>query len=166
MSYGHLSRSEQFELYQYRIQENLTLDAIVSKMKRAKSTISRELKRNSLDGTLYLPDSAHIHMQTRRQQAKQRFMSMSQSTIVQVKQRLVQYHSPEQLAGRMQREGLESVSHETIYQMIYANHQGLGAYQPYLRQGCPKRRRRQGVNQKRGVSQNEWELSIVLPLPR
>ena len=35
--------------------------------------------------------------------------------------------------------------------MIYANHQGLGEYQRYLRQGHKKRRHRRRPNQKRGV---------------
>jgi transposase, IS30 family len=43
------------------------------------------------------------------------------------------------------------VSHETIYQMIYTDYQGLGSYRPYLRQGQPKRRRRAQVNLKRGT---------------
>jgi transposase, IS30 family len=50
----------------------------------------------------------------------------------------------------MKREGLDTVSHKTIYQMIDANHQGLATYRQYLRQGQKKRRRRKGVNSKRG----------------
>jgi IS30 family transposase len=49
----------------------------------------------------------------------------------------------------MKHEGLESVSYETIYQMIYADHQGLGKYKQYLRQK-QKQRRRKGVKQNRG----------------
>lgn len=150
MSYTQLSPSERMKLYQYRTTENLTMAEIAAKMKRSKSTISRELKRNSMDGGLYLPDTAQSTMQTRRQQAKQSFMTISASTIEEVKQRLEQYHSPEQLSGQMNRQGIGQVSYETIYQMIYRNHQGLGNYQVYLRQGQKQRRRRKGVNQKRG----------------
>jgi transposase, IS30 family len=151
MSYSHLSVSERFALYQYRTKDNLTLEAIALKMNRSKSTVSRELKRNSLDRGEYLPDSAHLKMQTRRQQSKQKFMGIRFSSVEQVKQRLQQYHSPEQISGRLKREGLERISHETIYQMIYANYQGLGSYQKYLRQGQPKRRRRARVKLKRGM---------------
>jgi transposase, IS30 family len=49
----------------------------------------------------------------------------------------------------MKREGLEHVGYETIYQMIYADHQGLGEYQQYLRQGQKKRQRRKGIDHKR-----------------
>lgn len=149
MSYTQLSATERFTLYQLHTTEQKSIRDIARSMGRSESTISRELKRNRIDKKLYLPDSAHLKMQTRRQQSKQPFMSVSESTIEQVKQRLEQYHSPEQLAGRMEKDGLERVSHETIYQMIYANHQGLGEYQRYLRQG-QKQRRRKGINQKRG----------------
>jgi transposase, IS30 family len=150
MSYTQLSTTERFKLYQYRTTDQLTMDEIATQMKRSKSTISREIKRNNIDGKLYLPDTAQSKMQARRAQSKHKFTSISESTIEQVKQRLEQYHSPEQFSGRMQREGLDALSHETIYQMIYANHQGLGRYQQYLRQGQKKRRRRKGIYSKRG----------------
>ena len=78
-------------------------------------------------------------------------MSISGSTIEQHKEHLELCCSPEQICGRMEYEGLESLSHETIYQMIYANHQGFGEYQRYLRQGHKERRYRRRPNQKRVV---------------
>ena len=150
MSYTQLSATERFTLYQLHTTEQKSIRDIARSMGRSESTISRELRRNRIDKKLYLPDSAHLKMQTRRQQSKQPFTSVSESTIEQVKQRLEEYHSPEQLAGRMEKDGLERVSHETIYQMIYANHQGLGDYQRYLRQDQKQRRRRKGLHQKRG----------------
>jgi transposase, IS30 family len=78
-------------------------------------------------------------------------MKFSFSAIEEVKQRLQQYHSPEQVSGRLKQEVLVKVSHETIYQMIYADYQGLGNCQSYLRQGRPKRRSRARVNSKRGT---------------
>jgi len=149
MSYTHLSASERFQLYQLRTTDKLSIQAISQKMKRSKSTISRELKRNKVTETDYLPDTAQRKMQTRRKQAKQRFRSISAASIEQIKQRLELYHSPEQLSGRMKQEGLDRVSYETIYQMIYADHQGLGIYRQYLRQK-QKQRRRKGVKENRG----------------
>ena len=52
-----------------------------------------------------------------------------------------QYHSPEQIAGRLKREEVTQISHETIY------HAGVREYQKYLRQGRGKRRKRGGVTQ-------------------
>lgn len=151
MSYSHFSSCERFTLYQLRTTEQLSMDIIAIQMKRSKSSISRELRRNRVNENLYLPDTAQAKMETRRQASKQRFMSISDSTINEVKQRLERYHSPEQISGRLEHEGLGTLSHETIYQMVYANHQGLGEYQRYLRQGQKKRRRRKGLYQKRGT---------------
>jgi IS30 family transposase len=151
MSYTQLSLPERIRLHHLRCIEHLSISETATRMERSKSTISRELKRNRFEKSLYLPDIAHRKMQTRRQHAKQPFMSVSLSTIKQLKQRLEQYHSPEQICGRLKREGLAALSHETLYQMIYANHQGLGAYQRYLRQGHKRRQRRKGIKAKRGA---------------
>jgi transposase, IS30 family len=150
MSYTHLSASERFTLYQLRNIDQLSLSVIALRMERSKSTISRELKRNRINETLYLPDTAQLKMHARRQQSKHRFMGVNPATLKQVKRRLRQYHSPEQISGRLEYEGFEPLSYETIYQMIYANYKELGAFQHYLRQGHKKRRRRQSLNHKRG----------------
>jgi len=124
--------------------------AISRELRRDASTISRELARNRNEKGYYLPDSAQQKMQIRRQQSKTAFSCVSEHCIFEIKQRLKQYHSPEQIAGRLKREGGEQISHETIYQMIYADHEGLKDYQKYLRQGRGKRRKRGGCNSKRG----------------
>ncbi|MFM6630273.1 MAG: IS30 family transposase [Microcystis panniformis] len=150
MSYSHLSITERSELYKLRVIDKLSISEIGRRMNRDKSTISRELSRNTDERQIgYLPDTADALMQARRKQAKVKFQSISDKTIVEVKQRLKQHHSPEQLAGRMKREGLGKISYETIYLMIYANHQEMGIYQQYLRQK-QKQRRRKSRNQKRG----------------
>jgi IS30 family transposase len=99
MSYAQLSLPERIRLHHLRYTEHLSISETASRMERAKSTISRELKRNRLDQTLYLPAIAHQKMQTRWQQAKQPFTSVSLAAIAQLKQCLEQYHSPEQICG-------------------------------------------------------------------
>lgn len=150
MSYTHFTPSERLRLYELRITENRSIGAIARIMQRAKSSISRELKRNTdAANQVYLPDTAQVQAQQRRQAAKIRFSGVSTATIDAIKARLQQYHSPEQIAGRLAQEGLSSVSYETIYQMMYADHEGLGPYKQYLRQKR-KQRRRKGGKPKRG----------------
>ena len=64
-------------------------------------------------------------MRERRRQSKRKYSSQSEETIAETKARLRQYHSLEQIAGRLKQEGRSLVSHKTIYQMIYADHQAL-----------------------------------------
>lgn len=149
MSYTHFTASERIRLYELRITEQRSIGTIAVIMHRAKSSISRELKRNTdVAYKVYLPDTAQVQMTQRRQAAKSRFSGVSRAVIDQIKTRLAQYHSPEQIAGRLKQEGLATVSYETIYQMIYADHEELGTYKRYLRQR-QQQRRRKGVKQKR-----------------
>jgi len=155
MSYCHLTSSERFTLYELRFVLQESLSTIAGKMGRATSTLSRELRRNRISGikhlvvgvdkrqeTLYLPDTAEMMAARRREEAKSPFGSVSAACLAEVKARLAHYHSPEQIAGRLQREAKERVSHETIYQMVYADYAGLGEYKQYLRQGRQKRAKR------------------------
>lgn len=150
MSYSQLTVSERHELYKLRTTTDLSLRMIAKQLGRHQSTLSRELARNQSAAGLYLPDNAQQQTQVRRQQAKAAFSGVTAPGLAEIKARLQQYHSPEQIAGRLQREGRASISHETIYQMIYANYGGLQAYQSYLRQGRGKRRKRGGRYSKRG----------------
>jgi transposase, IS30 family len=77
--------------------------------------------------TLYLPDTAEVMAARRREEAKSLFGSVSATCLEEIKARLALYHSPEQIAGRLKREGKEWVSHETIYQMIYVDYEGWGS---------------------------------------
>ena len=150
MSYSQLSAYERDRLHQLRITTHLSMRQIALKLGRNQSTLSREVARNKSEGGIYLPDRAQQQMSERRSQSKQKFSGSSEQCIAEIKARLSQYHSPEQIAGRLKQEGYRSVSHETIYQMIYTDHQGLKAYQQYLRQGRGRRRKRRGQNTKRG----------------
>lgn len=150
MSYTQLSASERHQVYELRTTTALSMRAIARQLGRDQSTISRELARNRSEGGHYLPDSAQQTMQVRRQQSKTAFSCVSEICLFEIKQRLKQYHSPEQIAGRLKQEGGERISHETMYQMIYADHEGLKGYQKYLRQGRGKRRKRGGCNSTRG----------------
>jgi IS30 family transposase len=150
MSYSQLTASERNEFYKLRTTTDLSIRMIAEQLGRHQSTLSRELARNQSERGIYLPDSAHQKMQERRRRSKSAFSGVTELCIAEIKQRLKQYHSPEQIAGRLKHEGNASISHETIYQMIYANHAGLKEYQSYLRQGRGKRRKRGGNNSKRG----------------
>lgn len=150
MSYSQLTVSERNQFYELRSTTTLSMRMIAEKLGRNQSTLSRELTRNQSSEGLYLPDSAQQKMQERRKQSKAAFSGVTELCLAESKQRLKQYHSPEQIAGRLKREGTLSISHETIYRMIYANHAGLKDDQPYLRQGRGKRRKRGGAHSKRG----------------
>jgi len=154
MSYSHLTIEQRNLLYQLRQEPKLSQREIAKSLGCSQSTICRELKRNKTAQGWYRPEPAQILAQTRRKEAKTEFTNLTEATVEEVKKRLKSYHSPEQIAGRLRSEGREWVSHETIYQMIYKNYQGLGEYQKHLRKGRKKRKRRSSLKSKRGVIPN------------
>jgi len=165
MGYHQLNSEERLELYRLRQETNLSMRAIAKKMGRSHTTISRELQRNQ-DPYLktYLPDSANSQAQERRHNAQELFQSFTPQQIEEIRSRLKLYHSPEQIAGRLKKEGRFVISHETIYQMIYLNHQGLGECASYLRQSRRQRRRRSQSQAKRGVIPNRVGIEHRPPI--
>lgn len=151
MSYRQLSADERLELYKLRQMNQLSIRGIARQMGRSHSTISRELRRNQSQDGFYLPDTAQVQMLQRRQSSKSAFQNVGEACIEQIKARLQQYHSPAQIAGRLKYQSQQSVSHESIYQMIYQNYQGMGQYARFLRQAHIKRQHRGRSRRKRGL---------------
>lgn len=115
----------------------------------------RELRRNQHpEPKNYLPDTAQSQAVERRQQAKLPFSKFTLNIIEEVQSRLKDYHSPEQIAGCLQRFGKLTMSHKTIHQMIYRNYQGMGIYAHNLRHSHRQRQRRGNQNQKRCLIPN------------
>jgi IS30 family transposase len=109
-----------------------------------KSTISRELRRNKGQRG-YRPKQAHEFARSRRKKVKKR---ITESVWKLVEERLEEEWSPEQISGRLKKEGVQ-ISHEHIYKYIYANKRSGGKLWKHLR--CQKKRRnRAGNNDRRG----------------
>jgi IS30 family transposase len=110
-----------------------------------KSTISREVRRNRGQRG-YRPKQAHERALGRRQgKARTR---IDPETWALVDKKIRADWSPEQISGRLQKEGL-AISHEHIYQHIYANQRAGGTLWTHLR--CQKKRRkRYGKQDRRG----------------
>jgi len=83
--------------------------------------------------------------------AKTPFKKVSKECLEEIKQRMKKFHSPAQIAGRLKLENKESISHETIYQMIYSNFTNMGELVKYLRHKRKKRKCRVLAKNKRGI---------------
>lgn len=116
---------------------------------RHRSTIGRELARNSrLDGS-YRPAVAQANAGARRWRSRrgQRFTPTEFALVI---ERLVLKWSPEQIAAVFRQSGVLHISHETIYRYIWADKRRGGQLHTHLR-GAPKcRRKRYGSYERRG----------------
>lgn len=145
MSYTHLTEAERYDIYEKR-KEGATLSEIARLLRRSKSTISREVARNSGQRG-YRPHQAQalaIGRETKQRGGKR----VCGKTWRRCKQLLREAYSPEQAAGRAALEGYASVSHETLYKRIYADKAIGGSLWTALR-CCKKRRKRYGSGRQR-----------------
>ena len=121
---------------------------------RHKCTISRELKRNR-GRRGYRPKQAHCLALTRRR-SKLR-PPFSGPLWDQVEALIRRDWSPEQISGRLEFEHGVRISHEWIYQYLYANKCSGGDLARHLR--CQKKRRkRYGSYSRRGVIANQVSI--------
>jgi IS30 family transposase len=150
--YGQLSLEERIEIYRLHA-GGKSRRAIAVHLGRAASTISRELRRNSVRTKAwpggYEPVRAQ-HLAERRRRWDCRFKLERQPDLRDlVRTRLAMGWSPEQIAGRLTREhGRTLISHESIYRFIYHR----SAQKDYWHRLLPRAKHRRGRHVRFGGS--------------
>jgi IS30 family transposase len=156
MTYTHLTQDER---YQIAILTKAGHDQsdIARVMNRHKSSIGRELKRNRGERG-YRPKQAHEFSQA-RMRACENSPRVAAETWAMVDTKLAETWSPEQICGYLKANGEPAVSHESIYQRIYADKRAGGTLHRTLR--CQKiRRKRYGGRERRGTIPNQVSIDL------
>lgn len=149
MRYTQLTRDERYQIHELQW-EGLSGAEIARRLHRDRSTISRELLRNR-GVHQWRPGQAHAKALARRQQNRN-----ARRTEELVWQDVVTYLrldlSPEQAIHRLalERGGAIGISHQTVYQRIYADRRAGGELITYLRGQKPRRQRSGSHYQRRG----------------
>lgn len=146
MNYTHLTQEERYQIYALK-KAGHKQSEIASVLERSESTISRELARNCGQRG-YRPKQAHSLSVTRRAMNAR---TIDDATWQFVQEKLLQQWSPEQISGHA------AISHETVYQRVYADKQAGGILWQQLR--CQKqRRKRYGKTDRRGLIPNRQTI--------
>lgn len=145
MAYTQLTREQRYQIYILR-KAGHSQNFIAKEIGVHPATISRELQRGcGLRG--YRPKQAEDLASVRKQ--KRYRPRIAATTWALIEQLLRQDWSPEQVSGWLAKEKQLQVSHERIYQYIYADKARGGTLFKHLR--CRKRRRkRYGSYDRRG----------------
>lgn len=139
MNYTHLSQTERYQIYVLK-KAGHTQKKIAELLQRSESTISRELFRNRGQRGYRAQQAQHKALSRRAINA--RTIPPAIWRYAQVK--LMQEWSPEQISSHA------CISHETIYQRIYADKHDGGVLWRQLR--CQKqRKKRYGKTERRGI---------------
>lgn len=161
MQYSHFSVEER-EIIQTMWWKRQSVRAIARTLGRSPSSVSREMKRNfPLEHKVYTPRLAHERALEKRTSRGRKDRLKNDTIRTYVTTHLKLGWSPEQIAAMVKEKHLGTISHEAIYQYIYAqvHRNGWGLLKPnkedlrqYLRR---KRKRRQKHGMRR--AQRIWK---------
>lgn len=144
MNYRQLTQEQRYQIYAY-VKANWTQQNIAAEIGVHPSTISRELSRNR-GGRGYRPKQAQEKTEGRK--PNHVTLRIESETWAMIEGYVRQDWSPEQIAGWLFKQHIR-VSHERIYQYIYADKRLGGDLYRHLR--CRKqRRKRYGSYDRRG----------------
>jgi transposase, IS30 family len=153
MAYQHLSIEER-EAIQQGLWNKESIRSIAGRLGRSPASISREIRKNlPRERRQYTPRLAQERALMKRTQRGREERLKTPEIRQYVIEKLKLGWSPEQIAGRMKRDEVGSISYEAIYQFIYAQvyRKGYGYLKPgkedlrlYLRRK-QKRRRKHGA---------------------
>lgn len=152
MKYQHLGDEEREEL-EHGLWEGDSLRTIGKRLGRSHTTLGRELTRNQTPVTArYSPRLARLRALEKRQERGRKERLKNSRVRSYVTKQLKDGWSPEQIAGAISEIG-ETVSHEAIYQYVYAqvHRNGYGLLKPgredlrpYLARGHKRRAKKGG----------------------
>lgn len=160
--YIQLTLKEREEIQRLRWQKRSLRD-IAHELRRNVSTISRELARHRTGNNHYHARLAHERTQAMIRKRGERPRLKKSAIRSYVMAKLKKGWSPEQIAGRWKRRNPQQpVSHEAIYQYVYARvskgtnlvYEHQEDLRKYLRRAHKRRQRRGGIYQKRSLIPN------------
>ena len=148
--YSHLTYEQRCQIYALK-KRGFSQAEIAKDLGVNQSSISRELARNTgKRGYRYKQANDFAKERRARQQRKKRVMT--DELVLRIEQALVEWQwSPEQIAGRLAQEDGIKVSHESIYQHIWADKKRGGKLYQSLRQRGKKYNARKAKTAGRGL---------------
>ncbi len=156
-TYNQLTDADRIVVDKLR-QVNCSIRYIASVLQRSPSTISREIKRNSSE-LGYDFKRAQKNAMAKRQ--KHRRIKMTPDVIGHIEAEIRNDLSPEQISNTMEKSVGIAVSHEWIYQHIFADKANGGTLFSHCRiAGKKRRRKRYGSNSRRGKIKNRKDIEL------
>jgi IS30 family transposase len=119
MSQSHFTIKERESIFKF-IALGYTQTKMSNQLSKNKSSISREIKRNSINGE-YSPHQAQTLYQHRKSRCGANKKLKDSILLPIIQEELEKGWSPEQISGRAMVQGLFSLSFKTIYNAIASN---------------------------------------------
>jgi IS30 family transposase len=155
--YHHLTRDQRCQLYTLKRRGD-SISVIANELEVHRSTIYRELKRNTGQRG-YRFKQANEKALDRRLIASSRKQKMTDITIAIIEEKLAIQWSPVQISGWLKGQvGMTAVCHETIYQYVWADKHKGGVLYKQLRHSGKKYNKRSKKSAGRGCIPNRVDI--------
>lgn len=148
MRYHQLTSEERYALSTLR-KQGCSQAEIARALGRHRSTVCREFQRNTRKDGGYRPELAEDYTRWRRARSRRNWQFTDQDWAL-VREKLIELWSPDEISGRLRKQGVLSISHETIYRYIWNDMLRGGSLHRYLRGARKQRRKRYGSYDSRG----------------
>lgn len=156
-AYTQLTRGKRYQI-RALLKAGFSQSEMAFFLKVHKSTISREIRRNS-GHKGYRPRQAHEKAMIRRYAATKR-IKMTPAMINLINHYIRNDFSPEQVSGHLARKHELRISHETIYKHIWADKRSGGSLYKYLRHSNRRYRKRYGSKERRGRMKGRVSIDL------
>jgi len=154
---GHLTVEQRYTI-SILLKKKLSPSVIADCLGRNKSVISREIKRNCDQRSgEYRYELAQKKCNTRHAEKPKKILFTAEIQD-QVITKLKDKFSPEQIVGQSKLEGVECVSHETIYRFVWKEKAAGGDLYMHLRNKGKKYRKRGNNKDARGIIPNRIDI--------
>jgi len=157
---GHITLEQRYQI-QALLESGKKQKEIAVLLNKDKSTICRELKRNSQCNGKYKPQVAQQYYKHRRSHSRRSSKWDNKLLKDYVEQQLQAWKSPEQISGIMCKEKHAMlISHEAIYQYIWKDKRKGGTLSKCLRNKGRKYQKRGNKKAGRGLIPNRVDIDL------
>ena len=155
--YHHVTQDIRSQIYALK-STGTSLRKIATIVGKHASSISREIARNT-GGRGYRYKQADIKAIERRAKASKTPKKLTPSLIAIIEVKILNEEwSPDQIAGRLKKEGIANISHESIYQHIWKDKRTGGTLYKHLRYNGKKYNKRSSGRAGRGCIPNRLDI--------
>ena len=157
MNHRQITPEERYTIARLRF-KRYRISKIAEILGRHRSTIYRELERNSCNDGMYRAFKADSRTRARRRECRRKWYFTNEE--LQMVIALIRLDwSPEQVSGWLKEYGILSISHTTIYRYVWYDFFYGGTLYQHLRQANKKRRKRNNSLDSRGIMRGKRHIS-------
>ena len=154
---AHITKEQRYTI-EVLLTKGNTQEFIAKIIGKHKSVISREISRNKDKRNGKYSSCLAQRKYEKRVKEKPKKIRFTDEVKTKVNELLKEDYSPEQIAGYCKKENIECVSHERIYQHIWANKKDGGNLHEHLRRQGRKYRKRGNKKDTRGIIKDRVDI--------